>query len=1289
LVDHRPLGLGSADAAQFVEIYRSLADMAPDVWAGIIEAHGVTEQGACFRANLRGTREGGPFRTPSALVVMLAEDGKLTHAAFLPADESERGLALLAGHDIEATTLENAASRLATANAGRLLAEPGVTEPHRTVLAVRGDRLCLIKSTLRREGADEETLEVHELDELGGRLRTDTLASDQLEEAFALLDERFLAGEGAPFESAWRAMFAVLDGMNSHDVDAIRAATHDDVVLHDHRLDVWVSLAKDEYLALYPSIYEELPDVRWPVLRDLGVSARGASVEMDMRGTRPDGGTVSTWTLTVFELRDGRCSRLDIYSPEDRAAADRRFAELAEAVLENAATRWSDAAVARMFEGDWDGLERLFAADVVIRDHRLLVGGTELVGRAAATSGFRALVELGISDFSHRFLAVRGHRLSLRHSTVVGDGAQEEILEFDELDESGLEIRSDTFSVDQIDEAFALLDERFIQGEGAAHATKWRVLTEMADAMSARDLGAIRSLVTSDFTMVDHRPASLGTASLEEWFGMFPVLYERSDDVRWWTLADCQLSDGAVLRIHESRGTTRDGGGEFSSTYFVVSEFRGDAPCRNDFYSLEEGAAAEQRFAEINLGGAALQNAATRAAADSDVVAIRGEQLGLVRARDGLHLIETDAMGRVVKTDVFTSDKLDDAIELLDERFLEDLPTEGAGWRAWARAVRPMNARDLEALRTAMTEDFVFADHRALSFGTLDREGYLAVFPPLYEMSLDVRWTMVSDVDVADHAACFVFQIEGTTNEGGRFTVLPWVVALERDGLVAHMEAFTSADEAKRRFGEVLKAESGQTPANAATRAAPVPHEVIAIRGDRLALTQRGLDGRQILDLTEVDEHGALVRSEMFELDQLDEGVALLEERFLTTLGAVGDGWAVLVRLIDAANRRSLDDLHNTMAEDFDIVDHRPLSLGTVDRNVYLSSLQAIFDQSTNTRFTVIRDYGVAKHVVCFYGCVHGTTNDGGLFDNFLWMTTVERDGLMAHMEDFATRDDAMARFAELAAASDELANAATRVNDAFGAAYARADFDALGELLADDIALRDTRPLVGLELVGKDDAVQAIKAIRDVGGTQARWEQLAIRGDRLALSRLVIGGTASEVEVVQLQELDANGRMCRWTTYELDDLDAALVELDEWFLASVAVQGGAWRAIARATQAMTRRDLDGVRAAMTEDFVFVDHRPLSVGTVDRDQYLRYLAPLFDETPDVRWTMVSNHGITDHVACGLIRHSGTTNEGGRFENPVWGVLSERDHLWSRVEAFTTREEAVARFREVTAADSIS
>jgi hypothetical protein len=301
-----------------------------------------------------------------------------------------------------------------------------------------------------------------------------------------------------------------------------------------------------------------------------------------------------------------------------------------------------------------------------------------------------------------------------------------------------------------------------------------------------------------------------------------------------------------------------------------------------------------------------------------------------------------------------------------------------------------------------MTEDFVFVDHRPLSFGTVDRERYLRLLAPLFDETPDVRWTMVSNHGITDHIACGLIRHSGTTNEGGRFDNPVWGVISERDQLWSRVEAFTTREEAVARFAELT--------ASTSTSAA------IARRGDRLSLTPLQVGGRELLRLMEHDESGAVLRSEVFEVDQVDDAFARLEKLFLTELGERGGGWAALVRAVDAMNRRDLEGLRVSMSDDFQLVDHRPLSFGTVDRDEYVESFPPIWEQSDDVRWTVMRAHEVAEHVVLFMRSLHGTTSYGGEFDTLIWNVTVERDGLLARIEDFETEAAARARFTELTA---------------------------------------------------------------------------------------------------------------------------------------------------------------------------------------------------------------------------------------------------------------------------------
>ena len=103
----------------------------------------------------------------------------------------------------------------------------------------------------------------------------------------------------------------------------------------------------------------------------------------------------------------------------------------------------------------------------------------------------------------------------------------------------------------------------------------------------------------------------------------------------------------------------------------------------------------------------------------------------------------------------------------------------------------------------------------------------------------------------------------------------------------------------------------------------------------------------------------------------------------------------------------------------------------------------------------------------------------------------------------------------------------------------------------------------------------------------------VAIRGERLALVRTRYSGRdqrpdAFYTELFRIAEVDANGRIVAYVVFDLDDIEAAIAELDARYLAGeAAAHAHTWSVIARARAALVRHELP----ATTPDWVNVDHR--------------------------------------------------------------------------------------------------
>ena len=140
----------------------------------------------------------------------------------------------------------------------------------------------------------------------------------------------------------------------------------------------------------------------------------------------------------------------------------------------------------------------------------------------------------------------------------------------------------------------------------------------------------------------------------------------------------------------------------------------------------------------------------------------------------------------------------------------------------------------------------------------------------------------------------------------------------------------------------------------------------------------------------------------------------------------------------------------------------------------------------------------------------------------------------------------------------------------------------------------------VGLDPRGR---MEEIDATIDQGFSFAEPVVIAVRGERLALSRMVTRTAAGDESArLSVNELDADGRMARSVLFDDDDLVAAIAELDERYFVGEGVPfQRVLGAVGRYTAAYGARDIEGVRDQLSPDLVVVDHQPLGFGTGDRD----------------------------------------------------------------------------------------
>ncbi len=208
------------------------------------------------------------------------------------------------------------------------------------------------------------------------------------------------------------------------------------------------------------------------------------------------------------------------------------------------------------------------------------------------------------------------------------------------------------------------------------------------------------------------------------------------------------------------------------------------------------------------------------------------------------------------------------------------------------------------------------------------------------------------------------------------------------------------------------------------------------------------------------------------------------------------------------------------------------------------------------------------------------------------------------------------------------------------------------------------------------------------MGFTTVAVEHVAVRGDRLCLLRSTFtADSGSELVIVSVYEIDANGRGSYLSLHDPDDLEAALDELESRYheiradVPRIAEEG-----FRREKEAFDRGDWEAVRACYSPAFRAVDHRPLGFPEAGLDEYVARTRALTERAPDL-------HGFartvfyTERAALAVTAFAGTGQGGSEYEWDLVYVAQADDRgRYLRIEYYPIDDwaAALARFDELAA-----
>jgi hypothetical protein len=437
-----------------------------------------------------------------------------------------------------------------------------------------------------------------------------------------------------------------------------------------------------------------------------------------------------------------------------------------------------------------------------------------------------------------------------------------------------------------------------------------------------------------------------------------------------------------------------------------------------------------------------------------------------------LNLVEVDAEGRCIAAINFDpDDRRAASLELL-ERLHRSC---AAPWLAKLVDVgRAFIDRDLERLRAALPDDFVFHDHRRAGAGRLEgAEAYVAWMATLFESSPDAIIEPIYYLALEPHAGLAVAHSFGALAEGGAFENV--FVQVMHEGCAELFEV-EDLDRAWACFEE-LRLDATRIPANAASRASGRRHELwqardwaalrtlaspdftfedrskiarvsgdvetwiennrfvhggleerelIGTAGDRIALervlwrggTEDSPVEREHLRLTEVDAEGRIRASIRFDPDDRAAAFAEAQARFVAGEAAAVGGQAPCLALALAVARHDWETARGCLGPDAAFHDHRPLSLGDLSGYQWVEALRVQVELAPDVQAEVLRILAWNRHGRVEVVRRFGTLRDGGPFENVFVVIELTEGDHVPHYEVFDVADAgrALARFDELCA---------------------------------------------------------------------------------------------------------------------------------------------------------------------------------------------------------------------------------------------------------------------------------
>jgi hypothetical protein len=720
---------------------------------------------------------------------------------------------------------------------------------------------------------------------------------------------------------------------------------------------------------------------------------------------------------------------------------------------------------------------------------------------------------------------------------------------------------------------------------------------------------------------------------------------------------------------------------------------------------------------------------------------VSGGQLPEAFGLELLTIIEIDSDNRISSGIQFDVDDIDAAFEELDARYVVgEAVTYAHTWSVIARGLAAFNGREMPGF----TPGLVNIDHRrGRGFAPGDLPAYIgatwdlapnvsAYAETVHRLSrlgavwthavrgtsqdgFDAEWREIclatvegdlisriemfeeDDVDAAlarfDELSVSAPQLENAATRTWR-QIVDAINRRDADGFHALSSADGELEDRRKGLRASHRGSERRRAAEAMCRTPESWHlevEPIAIRGHRLGLTRdrwRDTDEAdrpitvESLTLTEVTRDELAHHTLVFDPDDIDAAFEELDARYLAGEAAPhAHAWSVIAEAYASIRRHELPPAMSGCVN----VDHRGAAAFAPGELVAWIRAGLEIDQTFGPHMEVVHRLTNRGAVVTY--AAEGTSPEG--FDaewREISLSIVDGDMISRReLYDAADVDAALARFDELSRPAPRLENAASQVTERLWAHFMAREWDAVARQMAQNVAADDRRRVVNSgALDGRDSVIAALSALAEVGVKHVTSEVIAIRGERLVLSRTRSAGSerpeAFHVDALDIFEIDAHERIASHVAFDLDDVDAAFAELECRYVAGeAAAHSHTFSLIARAFAAINRRELP----KLTPDWVNIDHRRgIAFEPGDMTEFIR---AIWDDTPDVNVYIEAVHRLSDLGAVVTQAATGTSQQGFAAEWRAINISTVDGDLINRCELYDDADldAALTRFDELS------